>query len=63
MKNSIKYTLAVILLLVITQVDAQSLEDAIGFTETVEDAPAAPINMLLGLGLVAGAFFGVKRLK
>ncbi len=70
MKNSSKkytiyFTLALILCLVIVPVSTygQSLEDALGFTETVNDVPEAPISGLVALGLVIGSFFGYRKFK
>lgn len=43
--------------------EAQSLEDALGFNDNVQDIPAAPINGLIGIALAAGAYLGFKKLK
>ena len=41
----------------------QSLEDALGFSETVNDVPEAPIHLLISLFLGIGVFLGIKKLK
>lgn len=38
-----------------------SLDDVFGFEEGVADAPAAPIDMLIYAGLIAGSCMGIKR--
>lgn len=63
MKYPFKYLLILVFLLVFIQVEAQGLEDAIGFTDDVTDAPAAPIHMLIPIALTIGALFGIKNLK
>ena len=40
-----------------------SLEDALGFTETVNDVPEAPIHFLVSLFLAVGAFLGIRKIK
>ena len=66
-KNYAKYlTLSLILclmLLPLTSFGQGSLEDALGFTETVNDVPEAPISGLVALGLAVGSFFGYKKIK
>lgn len=42
---------------------AQSLEEIIGFDDDVRDVPEAPINGLIGVALVAGAYFGFRKFK
>lgn len=63
MKISFKYLAFIICLLVMTQVEAQGLEDAIGFDDGVADTPAAPISMLVPIALALGAFMGIKKIK
>jgi len=42
----------------------QPAQAQIGFDDDVDDeVPAAPIDGLLGLGIVAGAWYGVRKLK
>ncbi len=50
-------------ILVNTTAFAQSLEDALGFTETVNDVPEAPISLLIGLAALIGSFIGFRKLK
>lgn len=50
-------------ILVNTTAFAQSLEDALGFTETVNDVPEAPISLLVGLAALIGSFIGFRKLK
>lgn len=45
------------------EVSAQSVGDAFGFEDNVNDATAAPINFLIPAALMVGAYFGVKKLK
>ena len=63
MRHTYKYALLIMMVLIATQVNAQGLEDAIGFEDTINDAPAAPIHFLIPLALVVGAFLGIKKLK
>ena len=44
------------------EVSAQSVGDAFDFDDNVEDK-AAPINFLIPIALIVGAYFGVKKLK
>ena len=44
------------------EVSAQTAGDAFGFDDNVEDK-AAPINFLIPVALIVGAYFGVKKLK
>lgn len=42
----------------------QTAEAQIAFDDDVDDqTPAVPIDGLLGIGLAAGAWYGIKRLK
>ena len=50
-------------LLISVSTFAQNLEDALGFTETVNDVPEAPISMFVGLAALIGSYVGIKRLK
>ena len=34
-----------------------------GFDDNVDDEPAAPIHSLVIVGLIAGAAYGIKKLK
>ena len=47
--------------LVSIQAQAQSLEDALGFSETVNDVPEAPIHFLIPFLLLIGGYLGVKK--
>ena len=44
------------------EVSAQTAGDAFGFDDNVVDK-AAPINFLIPIALMVGAYFGVKKLK
>lgn len=63
MKNYLTYTLILVLMLVAFNVEAQTLDDAIGFDETVNDTTAAPIHFLIPLAMAIGAALGIKKLK
>jgi len=63
MKTYLKYTLILVLMLVFINMEAQTLEDAIGFEETVNDATAAPIHFLISLAMAIGAALGIKKLR
>jgi hypothetical protein len=45
------------------EVSAQSVEDAFGFNDKNVEDKAAPINFLIPVALMVGAYFGVKKLK
>lgn len=51
------------LLLISINTQAQSLEDALGFSETVNDVPEAPIHFLIPLALFIAAYLGIKKIK
>ncbi|QSS96240.1 hypothetical protein [Psychroflexus sp. ALD_RP9] len=63
MRHTYKYALLMMMVLVAVQLNAQALEDAIGFEDTVSDTPAAPIHFLIPLAIAVGAFLGIKKLK
>lgn len=63
MKNINQILLVIVFLFIFSFTQAQSLEDALGFNETVNDVPEAPINFLIALGVIIGSFIGIKRLK
>ncbi len=63
MRHTYKYALLIMMVLVAVQVNAQGLEDAIGFEDTINDAPAAPIHFLIPLAMAVGAFLGIQKLK
>ena len=66
MKNN-KYIVALFLFLSVVflqEVYAQSIEDAFGAgSNNTNDSTAAPIDMLVYLGLAFGGYVGVKKLK
>lgn len=39
------------------------LEDALGFSESVNDVPEAPIHIFIGIAALIGAYIGFKKLK
>jgi hypothetical protein len=41
----------------------QDLDSAFGFDDNVNDVPAAPIHMLIYLGLAVGGYLGVTKLR
>lgn len=45
------------------QASSTDLEDALGFTETVDDVPEAPIHLLIPIAVAIGVVFGIKKLK
>ena len=64
MKSKIIYSIA--FACVFTQLSisqSTDLEDALGFTETVNDVPEAPIHLFIPILLFAGALWGVKKIK
>ena len=44
------------------QADSASLEDALGFTETVDDVEAS-ISMFVGIVALIGSYLGINKLK
>ena len=60
----IKKIVFVLLLAIIfmPEVNGQSIDDAFGFEENVDDVPAAPINMLVYMGLIVGAYIGFNKM-
>ncbi|TKS55850.1 hypothetical protein [Mesohalobacter halotolerans] len=65
-KTGLMKKIVFVLLLAIVfmpEVNAQGIDDAFGFEENVDDAPEAPINMLVYIGLIAGSYLGIKKLK
>lgn len=63
MKNYLKYSIIIVLVLIGISGEAQSLEDAIGFDEGVNDTKAAPIHFLIPLAMTIGAVLGIKNLN
>lgn len=45
------------------QTGLSDLEDALGFDETVNDVPEAPIHIFVGFGLLVGSIFGIRKIK
>lgn len=66
MKNT-KFPISKLLIaatLFLATLSYQPLQAQITFDDDVDDeGPAAPIDGLLGLGLVAGVWYGIKKLK
>ncbi|NGZ89410.1 hypothetical protein [Psychroflexus maritimus] len=60
MRPTYRYTLLLLLTLIITQVNAQGLEQAIGFDDQVNDVP---INGLIALGMAVASYLGYKKFK
>lgn len=63
MKNYIKYFVIIVLMLFVMNVEAQSLEDIIGFEDSVNDTSSVPINFLIPIAIMIGAALGIKKLK
>jgi hypothetical protein len=62
--NVTRFLFVAVLVIVCTNSYGQtSLEDALGFTETVNDVPEAPIHFLVSLFLAVGAFLGIRKIK
>ena len=56
--------LVITVALFISAIVVQPVQAQISFDDDVEDeVPAAPIDGLLGLGIAAGAWYGIKKLK
>ena len=58
-KNSIQQFILVISFLLITSVSFAQLP---GFDDSQNDVPA-PISSIVALGLIAGAAYGIKKMK
>lgn len=68
MKKTLIYTLVAVAVLGATQVanaqaTAEDLNNALGFNNTVNDVPEAPIHFLVGLGMLVGSYLGFRKLK
>lgn len=65
MKNKVQLILVIaVVFLTTTATQAQTnLEDALGFTETVNDVPEAPINFLVMAAAIVGSVIGIKKIK
>lgn len=66
MRLAYRYTLLFSFTLIITQVNAQGLEEALGvidFIDQVDDTGQAPIHMLVWLGMLVGSYLGFRKLK
>lgn len=68
MKKTLIYTLVAVAVLGAAQVanaqaTAEDLNNALGFNNTVNDVPEAPIHFLVGLGMLVGSYLGFRKLK
>lgn len=64
MKNNVQFVLLLILLLTVCSVWESNAQLPPFFNDQVDDStPAAPINSLVGIALVIGAYFGARKLK
>lgn len=64
MSNTNKYLLIFICLLAFQLTTAQTVDDTFGFQDTnVSDKTAAPINFLIPLAMVVGAWLGITKFK
>lgn len=45
------------------QATSGELSDALGFSETVDDVPEAPISMFIGIAALVGSYLGFRKLK
>ncbi|RRO13328.1 hypothetical protein [Flavobacteriaceae bacterium 14752] len=63
MKNTSKTFKTFVLLISFFMFTSESFAQIPGFPDDVNDEPAAPINSLVIMGLIAGAIYGVKKLK
>ncbi len=68
MKKTLIYTLVAVAVLGAAQVanaqaNAEDLNNALGFNNTVNDVPEAPIHFLVGLGMLVGSYLGFRKLK
>ncbi|GGE25016.1 hypothetical protein [Psychroflexus planctonicus] len=45
------------------QASAGELGNALGFSETVDDVPEAPISMFIGMTALIGSYLGFRKLK
>ncbi|TKS55852.1 hypothetical protein [Mesohalobacter halotolerans] len=62
-KTGLMKKIVFVLLLVIVfmpEVNGQSIDDAFGFEENVNDVP---INFLIPVALIIGAYLGIKKVK
>ncbi len=59
-KNKIQHIILVMSFLLITSVSFAQLP---GFDDSQNDSQPAPISSIVALGLIAGAVYGVKKMK
>ena len=68
MKKTLIYSLVAVAFLGVAQVvnaqaSAEDLSSALGFNNTVNDVPEAPIHFLVGLGMLVGSYLGFRKVK
>ena len=59
-KNNLKQAILIISFLLITSVSFAQLP---GFDDSQNDSQPAPISSLVALGLIAGAAYGIKKMR
>lgn len=63
MKNYIKCAIILVLMLVFINAEAQTVDESIGFEDSVKDSNAAPIHFLIPLAIAAGVALGIRKLR
>ncbi|SHE84412.1 hypothetical protein SAMN05444278_106155 [Psychroflexus salarius] len=62
--KQLRYTSVIVLLMLFMEIShSQTIDEAIGFEDNVDDVPAAPVNRFISVGLIAGVVVGVTYLK
>jgi hypothetical protein len=63
MKNYMKFSILILSMFILANVEAQGLDDFIGFDDGLNDVTTAPIHFLIPVAIIIGVVLGVRKLR